>query len=74
MGPELTSILTQNDPRIDLQIPSLRLVPRWPQMTSGPVSQIDPQNKALFDTFIDIQPSECERSKDWIRPPTCSQE
>ena len=70
----MTSESTQNDLRIDPQID----LQTGPQMTlrspDDPQIQGDPQNKALFNTLLTIAELKEPPSKDWIRPPSQSQE
>ena len=74
MGLEWVQIWPQNDPRID---PDMTL-PDW--SSDGPQTPISrpqishAQNKDLFDTFITFAERITLPSKDWIAPPSQSQE
>ena len=63
----LTSRMTLQDPPSDWSPDTLRSLISRPQISR-------PQNKGLFDTFISFADIEQEPSKDWIRPPSQSQE
>ena len=66
--------LTRIDPESTLQDPSQT----WSRdALRSPISQTSEtygQNKALFNTLLTVADILGVRSKDWIRPPTCSQE
>ena len=77
-GLRLTRYDPQIDPQIDPDMTSQLTLQTGPEMASddppGPHIQDHTQNKALFQLLLTIAELEHEPSKDWIRPPSQSQE